>query len=73
MIALLAILVQSHSILRHAFYETFLHLHLLLVIVAVVGVWLHLKDLRQKKLLVCVVAIWIIQVRNALAYRSDEY
>ncbi|KAI9796775.1 MAG: hypothetical protein M1835_003131, partial [Candelina submexicana] len=59
--ALLAILVQSHSILRHAFYETFLHLHIAIVMVAVVGLWLHLKGLRQKKLVVVVVTIWIIQ------------
>ncbi|KAI9720770.1 MAG: hypothetical protein M1812_002609 [Candelaria pacifica] len=60
-IALLAILLQSHSILRHAFYETFLHLHIALVIIAVVGLWLHLKGLGQKKLVAVVVTIWVIQ------------
>ncbi len=68
-IALLAILVQSNSIIRHAFYETFVHLHIALVVVAIVGLWLHLKDLRQKKLVVAVVTIWVIQVRGFVTQR----
>ena len=40
-VAFAALLLQSPSIIRHAFYETFLHIHQLLAIAAIAGVWIH--------------------------------
>ncbi|KAF2857922.1 putative FRE ferric reductase-like transmembrane component [Piedraia hortae CBS 480.64] len=59
--AFVAILLQSPSILRHAFYETFLHVHQILVIIATVAVWVHLKSLPQQALLAVAVAFWIFE------------
>ncbi|KIW05033.1 uncharacterized protein PV09_04189 [Verruconis gallopava] len=42
-VAALILLVQSLSPLRHAFYETFLNVHKLMVITFLVGVYVHLK------------------------------
>ena len=39
--AMAVILLQSPSIVRHAFYETFLHCHQLLALASVFGVWVH--------------------------------
>ncbi|KAI9852662.1 MAG: hypothetical protein M1838_006119 [Thelocarpon superellum] len=57
-IALVVILLQSFAAVRHAFYEIFLHLHLLLITVVVVGLWLHLQNLPQMTFLVAGVVIW---------------
>lgn len=48
------------SFIRHAFYETFKHIHIGLVILSVIGVWYHLQftNLPQIKLLAAAVAIW---------------
>ncbi|KAI9766980.1 MAG: hypothetical protein M1840_005938 [Geoglossum simile] len=40
--AMVLIMIQSPSPIRHAFYETFLHIHILLALVAIIGVWVHL-------------------------------
>lgn len=59
-IAMTVILVQSPSPIRHAFYETFLHLHQLLAALVLLGVCVHanLGSLPQIPFLVAVVAIW---------------
>jgi hypothetical protein len=51
------------SILRHAFYETFKQIHIALAILAVVGIWYHLRlsDLPQFKLLIVAIAIWGVE------------
>ena len=60
--AFLVILLQSPSIVRHAFYETFLHVHILLAIIAVVVLWLHLIGLpHQKQLLLPAIVCWVIE------------
>jgi ferredoxin-NADP reductase len=60
LVGAVAIAIQSNSIFRHAFYETFKYLHMALVIVILVGVWLHLRmsDLPQITILYGAVAIW---------------
>ncbi|KAI9822015.1 MAG: hypothetical protein M1832_003187 [Thelocarpon impressellum] len=71
--AMAIILLQSPAMVRHAFYETFLHLHIALALLAVVGLWLHLKDLPQMKVLLGVVVLWVAErgVRAlALVYRN---
>ena len=42
-IAMVVIFFQSPSAIRHAFYETFLHLHQALAFLAIVGVYVHLE------------------------------
>lgn len=59
--AVLAILFISPSPLRHAFYETFLHVHILLAVVALVGIWIHLKTMSQQSILIGVIALWILE------------
>ena len=59
-LAFLIILIQSPSPVRHAFYETFLHLHIALVIASVVALWYHLEGTPQMAMLYPVVAAWAI-------------
>jgi hypothetical protein len=48
------------SAIRHAFYETFKIIHILLAILAIVGIWYHLdiKKLPQLKYMYAVVTVW---------------
>lgn len=55
------ILFQSPSVIRHAFYEVFLHFHLAAVALAIGGLWFHLKELPQRKILYAVLAIWVCE------------
>jgi ferredoxin-NADP reductase len=58
-----AIAFQANSILRHAFYESFKHLHIALVILLIIAVWYHLRlaDLPQITLVYGVIAIWVAE------------
>jgi NAD(P)H-flavin reductase len=59
--AFTAILFQSPSVIRHAFYETFLHVHQLLALLAVGAVWIHLKSFpKQRQIIAVVIAIWAL-------------
>ncbi|KAL1982833.1 hypothetical protein VTN96DRAFT_833 [Rasamsonia emersonii] len=53
------LMLHSFSALRHAFYETFLHLHILLVVVALVAVWYHLDGYPQQGWIVAAIGTWI--------------
>lgn len=57
-IAFVFLLLQSPSAIRHAFYDTFLHLHILGAGLAVGGVWIHLKGRPQQLMLYGVVSLW---------------
>ncbi|KAL2844727.1 ferric reductase like transmembrane component-domain-containing protein [Aspergillus pseudoustus] len=57
-IGFLLILIQSVSPLRHAFYEVFLHLHILLAVAAFVGLWYHLRGLTQQYVLLATIVLW---------------
>ncbi|KAL5336582.1 ferric reductase like transmembrane component-domain-containing protein [Aspergillus crustosus] len=57
-IGFLLILIQSVSPIRHAFYEIFLHLHLLLAVMAFAGLWYHLRGLTQQYVLLATIVIW---------------
>jgi len=61
--AFVAIGIQAASIFRHAFYETFKIVHIVLAIAAIVGLWYHLslKDLPQLKILEAAVIGWGIE------------
>ncbi|KAL3460801.1 ferric reductase like transmembrane component-domain-containing protein [Aspergillus heterothallicus] len=57
-IGFLLILIQSVSPLRHAFYEVFLHLHILLAVTSFVGLWYHLRGLTQQYVLLATIVLW---------------
>ncbi|KAJ9271228.1 hypothetical protein DTO212C5_2578 [Paecilomyces variotii] len=61
--AMAFLLTHSPSPIRHAFYETFLHLHQLAALLAILGVYVHLKldDLRQRPWIEAVVGIWVTE------------
>lgn len=62
-VAMTIILVQSPSAVRHAFYETFLHIHQVLAFATVLGVYVHCKqgNLPQMNYLQWIVAIWLLE------------
>ena len=55
--------LHSPSPIRHAFYETFLHLHLIGAILALIGTYYHLKidGLPQMPWFNAIVIIWVIE------------
>ncbi|KFY75809.1 hypothetical protein V499_04226 [Pseudogymnoascus sp. VKM F-103] len=61
--AMVAIMIQSLSFVRHAFYETFKYLHIMLAITVLVGIWYHLKlaGLHQTKYLIVAIVIWALE------------
>ncbi|PYH42917.1 ferric reductase family protein [Aspergillus saccharolyticus JOP 1030-1] len=61
MVAMLAILIQSPSPIRHAFYETFLHLHIALACIALGFVWHHVYRYSCKFYLYAGVAFWAFE------------
>ncbi|KAL4933044.1 ferric reductase family protein [Aspergillus undulatus] len=60
-IGFVAILIQSVSPLRHAFYESFLHLHIALAIMSFVGLWYHLRGLTQQWVLLGAIVLWAVE------------
>lgn len=56
------IAIQTSSALRHAFYETFLHLHNALAIAVIVTLWYHLVGLPAQKYLLVVIVAWVLEV-----------
>ncbi|KAI9806247.1 MAG: hypothetical protein M1825_006362 [Sarcosagium campestre] len=71
--AFVLLLLHSPSLIRHAFYETFLQLHIAFATASLVGLWLHLKDLPHFRYLTCVLIIWSLErfIRMArLVYRN---
>jgi hypothetical protein len=72
--AFTTILFQSPSIFRHAFYETFLHVHFALAGLAVGAVWVHLNKFPlQRKIIATVLAVWIADVSNHSTKGIDWY
>ncbi|OJJ51636.1 hypothetical protein ASPZODRAFT_148884 [Penicilliopsis zonata CBS 506.65] len=57
-VAFVAIVVQSPSALRHAFYETFLHLHIVLAVVACAFLWIHLDGFVSQAYLLVALVFW---------------
>ncbi|KAI4211332.1 MAG: hypothetical protein LQ351_005887 [Letrouitia transgressa] len=64
---------KGNAILRHALYETFLHLHIALVVVSIAFLWMHLDGLPPQKYLLVVIILWVAE-RSArvllLVYRN---
>ena len=59
--AFILLLCHSPSVIRHAFYETFLGIHIFLAIAAVVGVWMHCHGMREQGYVMAAVVLWIIE------------
>ncbi|MCJ1289248.1 hypothetical protein MMC34_000780 [Xylographa carneopallida] len=67
------IILHSSAILRHAFYETFLHMHILVVILVFGALYIHLEGLQQLIYVQIAIAAWATErgVRLALMiYRN---
>lgn len=62
-IAMAVILFQSPSVVRHAFYETFLHLHQALAFTAILGIYVHLEMAKLPALpyIRVVVGLWFFE------------
>ena len=62
-VAMCVILVQSPSVIRHAFYETFLHCHQVLALISIIGVWIHcdIGKLPGSAYIHWVLALWILE------------
>ncbi|CRG85905.1 hypothetical protein PISL3812_02908 [Talaromyces islandicus] len=72
-VGFVALVLFASSALRHAFYETFLHFHILLALMAFVALWLHLKEFPQLVYLEVALIAWGIErfVRFAInTYRN---
>lgn len=73
MVCFFFLMLHSPSALRHAFYETFLHMHIAVVMVSLGFLWVHLNDYPQQKYLLASIIIWAFErfLRLAiLAYRN---
>ena len=69
-VAMAALMLHSPSFIRHAFYETFLHIHQFLAIAAIVGVKIHCKlgVLPGESYINWVIALWVLE-RAARLFR----
>ncbi|KAJ9609021.1 hypothetical protein H2200_006792 [Cladophialophora chaetospira] len=67
------VLLSSPKVFRNLAYEFFLHLHIALVVLILAFLWIHLKSLPQRGLLLGAVLIWGVSRTLRLAtllYRS---
>ena len=72
MFAVFALLIHSPSPIRHAFYETFLQLHVAMAIAMIITIWIHLKDLWAQRILIVVAGLWFLDVSLAfVAFASN--
>ena len=55
-------MVHSPSPIRHAFYETFLHLHIAMVAVSFAFLWIHLDGMPAQNFLLVAVIFWCLEV-----------
>lgn len=62
-VSMLAILLQSPSTVRHAFYETFLHIHQLLAFAAILGISIHAQkgNLPQQRYINWMISLWVLE------------
>ncbi|KAI9372692.1 ferric reductase like transmembrane component-domain-containing protein [Aspergillus egyptiacus] len=56
-----ALMVHSPSAIRHAFYETFLHLHILFVAFSFGFLWIHLDGRNAQNFLLGAVILWALE------------
>ncbi|KAF4151417.1 hypothetical protein CNMCM6069_003872 [Aspergillus lentulus] len=69
------LLVHSPSPIRHAFYETFLHLHIAIVVVSFIFLWIHLEGRVAQQFLLGAIVLWAIERTARIAailYRNSS-
>ena len=66
------IFIQAMSVFRHAWYEMFLHLHVILAVMAFVGLWYHLDGKPQQKVLLVTLPLWGLDVCPTPMSNSDR-
>lgn len=64
MVLFLTLALHSPSAIRHAFYETFLHLHILFVGVCFGFLYVHLKSRPALKYLIAAITLWAAEVSS---------
>ncbi|PGH34675.1 hypothetical protein GX50_02463 [[Emmonsia] crescens] len=67
MVLFLTLALHSPSAIRHAFYETFLHLHILFVGVCFGFLYVHLKSRPALKYLIAAITLWAAERFTRLA------
>lgn len=60
-VAFVFLLIQSPSVVRHSFYEVFLHGHIVAAAIAVGAVWVHLDGMKVQRVMYGVVALWSME------------
>ncbi|KAL2837110.1 ferric reductase like transmembrane component-domain-containing protein [Aspergillus pseudoustus] len=55
------LLIHSPSPIRHAFYETFLHLHIAVVAASFVFLWIHLNGRPAQHFLLAAIILWAVE------------
>lgn len=62
-VAMVIILFQAPSLVRHAFYETFLHIHQFLALCTFLGVYIHgrLGNLPQQRYIAWMISLWVLE------------
>ncbi|KKK13104.1 hypothetical protein P175DRAFT_0197133 [Aspergillus ochraceoroseus IBT 24754] len=58
--AFTALLVHSPSAVRHAFYETFRHLHIAFAVISMAFLWIHLDGMVSQKYLLGAIILWAL-------------
>ena len=58
---MLVILLTSLPAFRHAFYETFLHIHIILAALSLAGLYLHLANLPSQNLIRILISLWVVE------------
>jgi hypothetical protein len=61
-IGFVSLVIFASSPLRHAFYETFLHVHILLALMTFITLWYHLEDKPQQNYLLAALVLWAAEV-----------
>ncbi|KAJ0414791.1 ferric-chelate reductase [Aspergillus carlsbadensis] len=56
-----ALLLHSPSPIRHAFYETFAHMHLVIAAVSFAFLWMHLKGRAAQSYLLGAIILWALE------------
>ncbi|KAF4762736.1 hypothetical protein N7455_002221 [Penicillium solitum] len=59
--AFTVLLLHSPSPIRHAFYETFLHLHIAIAAVSMGFLWVHLNNLPAQTYLLASIILWALE------------
>ncbi|CAG8957031.1 hypothetical protein HYFRA_00012512 [Hymenoscyphus fraxineus] len=62
-VAMVLLAIQAFSPIRHAFYETFLNIHIILAAVAMAGTWIHCEvaHLPQVPWIQAIVVLWAVE------------